>query len=507
MGFFNNFPYTNFHEMNLDWILSTLRSVSDKVDSVPEQINKIVSEKLSEYDIPGEIGKVLVNYGLALSVKNYGAVGDGVTDDSEAFQKWLEDVITGDTVGFIPPGEYYIRSGIIQYGEQINNHRWAIMGAGTGATVLKFEYTRENCLSLRYCKNFTVSNFTIKCPGWENQTYGYGIYLVDCNNAFFINIDITNCSRGGVLAYSSDPDNIVLSNLMFDNVNIYGVENKMPFSETDSRILYPCGFILENVVDSKVSNCYVENIKQFTFEFKDYCHNSQYVNCVAKDCVTAVYAGVEHFSDKYSTSCKWDIKCINTEKPVVLGHCIGHSIKVELYNDEAISGDTIVRADYSTGNIIDISGCNVSGTGVTLLNDSTKNRVRLNLTNIVLPYTPVQCGTVSGNFIDIGGIEDAQLVPDRIGNNVALTDKGFFGSFQHIFNAGLTPLNSAGDFKFSGKTCDVTYDADNANPKFMFRNSGASGYVQMEFDIANKRIVCRFNDGSSTSLKVIQPDA
>lgn len=37
MGLFSRFPYTNFHELNLDWILRKLRELTDKVDKLKLQ--------------------------------------------------------------------------------------------------------------------------------------------------------------------------------------------------------------------------------------------------------------------------------------------------------------------------------------------------------------------------------------------------------------------------------------------------------------------------------------
>ena len=54
MGFFNNFPYTNFHELNSDWILKVVKELSKKYPKDFEAITKkIVNlssdvEKLSE---------------------------------------------------------------------------------------------------------------------------------------------------------------------------------------------------------------------------------------------------------------------------------------------------------------------------------------------------------------------------------------------------------------------------------------------------------------------------
>lgn len=38
MGLFENFPYTNFHELNLDWIVKTMKALDEKVDSIEDRI-------------------------------------------------------------------------------------------------------------------------------------------------------------------------------------------------------------------------------------------------------------------------------------------------------------------------------------------------------------------------------------------------------------------------------------------------------------------------------------
>ena len=38
MGLFEQFPYTNFHELNLDWILKKIKELNEKVDSIEDRI-------------------------------------------------------------------------------------------------------------------------------------------------------------------------------------------------------------------------------------------------------------------------------------------------------------------------------------------------------------------------------------------------------------------------------------------------------------------------------------
>lgn len=40
MGLFEQFPYTNFHEMNLDWILAKIKELDEKVNNIEDRILK-----------------------------------------------------------------------------------------------------------------------------------------------------------------------------------------------------------------------------------------------------------------------------------------------------------------------------------------------------------------------------------------------------------------------------------------------------------------------------------
>ena len=38
MGFFNQYPYTDFHEMNLDWVLAKIKELDDRVSNISDAI-------------------------------------------------------------------------------------------------------------------------------------------------------------------------------------------------------------------------------------------------------------------------------------------------------------------------------------------------------------------------------------------------------------------------------------------------------------------------------------
>lgn len=80
---FNEYPYTDFHELNLDWVISTVKAMKDSVEgieldnqSIHEQLNTLASQlanyiqtmrgeiarQIAAADIPGQIDSKLAPY-------------------------------------------------------------------------------------------------------------------------------------------------------------------------------------------------------------------------------------------------------------------------------------------------------------------------------------------------------------------------------------------------------------------------------------------------------------
>ena len=76
MGLFEHLPYVNFHELNLSWLLSKMR----ELETNAENIRDIVDEWLKAHP---EVFPFV-------TPQMYGAVGDGLHDDTTAFQDALE---------------------------------------------------------------------------------------------------------------------------------------------------------------------------------------------------------------------------------------------------------------------------------------------------------------------------------------------------------------------------------------------------------------------------------
>ena len=61
MGFFDKYPYTDFHELNLDWLLAQMKALEKHVDDTYQNLYDTLSHDLKEY-IDDEIASVLSEF-------------------------------------------------------------------------------------------------------------------------------------------------------------------------------------------------------------------------------------------------------------------------------------------------------------------------------------------------------------------------------------------------------------------------------------------------------------
>lgn len=51
MGLFEQFPYTNFHELNLDWVIQKIQDFDAQLQNIDVQITNIVQEYLQNVEM------------------------------------------------------------------------------------------------------------------------------------------------------------------------------------------------------------------------------------------------------------------------------------------------------------------------------------------------------------------------------------------------------------------------------------------------------------------------
>lgn len=63
MGFFDKYPYTDFHELNLDWLIAQMKALEEHVDNTYNELYNRLSTDLKAY-IDTEIADVLSEFTL-----------------------------------------------------------------------------------------------------------------------------------------------------------------------------------------------------------------------------------------------------------------------------------------------------------------------------------------------------------------------------------------------------------------------------------------------------------
>lgn len=49
MGFWNKYPYTDFHELNLDWLLNEVSTIEKRIDELHDELKQELTDELKAY--------------------------------------------------------------------------------------------------------------------------------------------------------------------------------------------------------------------------------------------------------------------------------------------------------------------------------------------------------------------------------------------------------------------------------------------------------------------------
>jgi hypothetical protein len=137
---------------------------------------------------------------LVYNVKNHGAVGDGITDDTTAILNTI--ALVSDTNGgivYFPPGIYLCNTVIAGVILKIaNKQQLTLCGAGKSAILRTTTATATDFLRLETCTRSTVRDLFIQVSGTANITNAFPITTSDPGSAhqpFVENVTIYNMSR------------------------------------------------------------------------------------------------------------------------------------------------------------------------------------------------------------------------------------------------------------------------------------------------------------------------
>jgi len=206
MAIFDQFPYTNFHELNLDWMIKAVKEVKDNIDTTAENA-AIATEQANIAKEQADLSKYYAeNITLYFETpEQYGAVGDGVTDDTQAFKDLFA---TGNKQVKCSPGKNYMLSDVISLK---NNTHIDLNGASLTTTFRHLFYNFDvDDVFTGYAGN---GNISIK-NGILNHG---GISFIHAENILLENIQFKNCINDHIVEICACI-NYVITNCHFEGM-------------------------------------------------------------------------------------------------------------------------------------------------------------------------------------------------------------------------------------------------------------------------------------------------
>lgn len=242
------------------------------------QDGKNLEEKMNETN--AQLSDIIAN-NLTVSVKDYGALGDGVTDDTQAFINALNALKPNGGYLFIPktPNFYRITNQIeitnehgyvVVYGEgksshikltqkSSNGHLIGFLGT-TGSklnggcakdlhlsTYLSETNQDDNCIGTMYSDNIVFDNIYISACTWKGITAQRDVTNFKVKNCY-----VENCKESGITVEFSDCGNIFIEDSTVRNIDKIGVN--ITNTGEESKL---CNVFMTNVV---VSECGGHNL-------------------------------------------------------------------------------------------------------------------------------------------------------------------------------------------------------------------------------------------------------
>lgn len=233
MGLFEQFPFTNFHEMNLDWIIT---QVKDIPDTVKNEVEKVLN---------ADIASIISNItSTAINIKNPPSPLEPVKDDvdsSAQMQAIVNYCAENGYSVFIPTGRYIFNNITVT----LNKNPISINGCGKSSTI---DSTGGDCfifnggdgsvtpciMSNLYIKNanrgYYFKNLSYICAiNLYAHACGTGFDIENVDHSAFISCSSRWCSQYGIDIHSRNligytaPNNIAFYACRFGNSSGPGI--------------------------------------------------------------------------------------------------------------------------------------------------------------------------------------------------------------------------------------------------------------------------------------------
>lgn len=330
--------------------------------------------------------------GTVRDIKEFGAVGDGVTDDTTAVTNFINAVANGNGIGFISPGNYKISSSV-----SVNNAKSLILiGAGQDVSI----FTGNGTTSTIYLSNLDsgfFANFTINgaSEDYTQQGNNVGLNIQNSDNVILFKLKFTNCNNYGGWIISGT-DSITCHNCKILNCYAYNC-----FS----------GLQLQGAENCLMDGCISENNANSGCNFKTPITTSQMSNCTTKNAINNGCTIGSSFTDEKVTYCtfinliNYNVGCGFTTEHCV--HCTWDNIIVYASDTDGTGRGVMINGDSHDNVISNISIYNArSNDGAIRFSQTAHN-------NIVVAMAIKGNGTYSPVVFNDTCINNTAIIPDN----------------------------------------------------------------------------------------------
>ena len=226
--FDGNLPYTNLHELNLDWITKIVKEVKNKTDEIDEAVSlakQYAEDSLSYAQESENYAQILSS--TIITPEMYGAVGDGLADDTQALQSCLRNnrvIVLTKTYRISQPLVFDNLKNVSIFGGTITRTANMLFNTITGTN----------------CEDISFENVTLDGVGndrnmtyvWESNVQGAVLLHGHCKNIKLNSCKILNFNYG-VYILGAD---VELEPITYENMSYNGTITNCVFYNCNSPI-------------------------------------------------------------------------------------------------------------------------------------------------------------------------------------------------------------------------------------------------------------------------------
>lgn len=227
------------------------------------------------------ISKITGGINGKISVKEYGAVGDGITDDTSAIQSAINVAKTNGYNLFFPPGTYIISNTLdISY----NIKSFTLSGSGW-SSIIKMKTAGVIPVTGAWLDGLIVENLLLDGNHRGSGAASHGFNIKNPNNVLFRNVKVMDYLYTAILVYLNN------INLAGDFRNVWILD-----CDIDGYGVSANGVLMESMFESGIIGTCVRNVlfsanPSLGLQLKNRCERCFMVNSTVESCGVGISFG------------------------------------------------------------------------------------------------------------------------------------------------------------------------------------------------------------------------